>query len=61
MDSQSHMTGLDMDFYYFKMSTHICFLAGNKAEALKDLHHGQLHHQESKSHADAIPRPRSEG
>lgn len=43
------------------MSSYCRLLAGDKAEVLKDLHDGQLHHQESKSHANAVPRPCSEG
>lgn len=42
-------------------SSHVCLLAGDKGELLKDLHQGQLHHQLSKSHADAVPGPCSEG
>lgn len=37
------------------MSSHISFLAGDKTEVLKDLHNGQLHHQDSKSHANTVP------
>lgn len=44
-----------------KKSSHICLLARDKAEVLKNLHYGQPHHQESKSHANTVPWPWSKG
>lgn len=44
-----------------KTYSHFCFLAGDKAELLNNLHQGQLHHQLSESHAYTVSGSCSKG